>query len=68
MQARIGINANDVWQAAAIKGVLLTHQETCQIRDIAAMEVELSVAVEIDRALFSVVGARPQGNQPELPI
>lgn len=66
MQTRIGINANDVWQAAEMKGVTLTHDETCQIRDIARREVKLSVVAEIDAALFAVVGARPQGNQPGL--
>ena len=66
MNTWININANDVWQAAALKGLTLTHRETCQIREIVAKETALSVAAEIDRALFAVVGARPQGNQPGL--
>ena len=63
MLSQLRINANDVWQAAARKGVMLTHAETCQIRRIAARRVNECVLTEIEAALFAVVGARACGNQ-----
>lgn len=66
MLSQLSINANDVWQAADRKHIALTHTETCQIRDIAAQRVNEGVLAEIEAALFAVVSARPNGNQPGL--
>lgn len=66
MLSQCRINSNDIWQAPAMKGLTLTHVETCAIRDIAAREVNDGVWTQIERAVFAVVGAREQGQQPGL--